>query len=478
MRLLLRKDYGVLLKYGNIIYVQGSISDSSITGSFYGDASGVFSGSFSGSSTTTLQQATDNGSTTNKIISASGLNTNALNVLGNSTFTGSVTVSGSNTFKVIGPTQLSGSVDITGSANLNGYKILNSLDTGSLINNSQTSSMTVLSASYTTTASFVQTSQTASFVALAQTASYFSGSISNAISASYALTASFALNGGGGSTDTGSLLLSSSFNSFTSSYKQDSSSFNSRIDSLTLLTSSYILSSQTSSMTVLSASYAATASFATLSQTASYISNPPYWVLVPGSPIRSSDSSSTLTDTANGNLYNLLLGRTTILKWTDTNITKWAMVASSSYNSNTVTLNLIGDILTTSATMNTFKYYIQKSKPLVFAIAGTIAVGTDLTGRYYCPCALKVFGVDGYHGTAGSTNATTYDINKNGTTFMTTKLSIGSGATAGQGFTADDGTVTNLGDYISVDCDSISTTAPIDTYVELFTTELNNQYLS
>ena len=45
----------------------------------------------------------------------------------------------------------------------------------------------VLSASYALTASFAQNAQTASF---------FSGSISNAISASYALTASFAMNGG------------------------------------------------------------------------------------------------------------------------------------------------------------------------------------------------------------------------------------------------------------------------------------------
>jgi hypothetical protein len=59
----------------------------------------------------------------------------------------------------------------------------------------------------------------------------------------------------------GSFVTTSSFNSFTSSYKQDSSSFSSNINSLTSATSSYVLNSQTSSMSVLSSSYATTASY-------------------------------------------------------------------------------------------------------------------------------------------------------------------------------------------------------------------------
>jgi hypothetical protein len=68
-------------------------------------------------------------------------------------------------------------------------------------------------------------------------------------------------SGSSANIDTGSLVTTSSFNSFTSSYTTDSSSFNSRIGSLTAATSSYVLNSQTSSMTVLSASFARTASF-------------------------------------------------------------------------------------------------------------------------------------------------------------------------------------------------------------------------
>jgi len=111
-----------------------------------------------------------------------------------------------------------------------------------------------VSSSYATTASY------------ALTASFLSGSVT---SASYALTASYALNGGG-SIDTSSLVTTSSFNQFTSSYYLDSASFSSSIASLTTSTSSYVLNSQTSSMVVLSASYANTASYVFQTISASY----------------------------------------------------------------------------------------------------------------------------------------------------------------------------------------------------------------
>jgi len=202
-----------------------------------------------------------------------------------------------------------------------------------------------------------------------------------------------------------------------------------------------------------------------------------YWKGVAGTPTRVGNTSFTITDTANANLYDLKYGRTTVLKWTDTAVTKMAMIVSATYSANNVTITIIGDTLTATATMSTMSYSHEKCKPIILAIAGTLSTGTDLTGRYFCPSPMKVFGADGYHMTAGTTNATTYDINKNGTTFMTTKLSIASGATSGLGFTADSGTETALSDYISVDCDSVSTTAPIDAYIELFMMPLNNQYL-
>jgi len=83
------------------------------------------------------------------------------------------------------------------------------------------------------------------------------GSLYN-ISASYAVTASFALNGGGTSINTGSFVTTASFNSFTASYTTGSftGSFKGDGSQLTGITS---------------ASYSTTASYVTLAQTASYV---------------------------------------------------------------------------------------------------------------------------------------------------------------------------------------------------------------
>ncbi len=62
------------------------------------------------------------------------------------------------------------------------------------------------------TASWAESS---SFARLAATASYFSGSVTNTISASYALTASYALNGGSGTLDTSSFVKASQTASMT-----------------------------------------------------------------------------------------------------------------------------------------------------------------------------------------------------------------------------------------------------------------------
>ncbi len=202
-----------------------------------------------------------------------------------------------------------------------------------------------------------------------------------------------------------------------------------------------------------------------------------YWQTVKGTPVRVGNTSFTITDTSNANLYDMVYGRTTILKWTDTGVTKLGMIVSSVYAANNVTITIVGDTLTATATMSSFTYSHEKCIPRVFAIAGTLGTGTDLTGKYHAPCAMKVLGADGYHGTAGTTNATTYDINKNGTTMFTAKVSIASAATSGTGYSADSGTELATSDVISVDCDSVSTTAPIDTYIQLFLFPLKNKYL-
>jgi hypothetical protein len=201
-----------------------------------------------------------------------------------------------------------------------------------------------------------------------------------------------------------------------------------------------------------------------------------YWKTLPGTPTRTGNYTLTITDTSNANLYDLKFNRGTVLKWDDTTV-HMAMVVSATYSSNTVTITIIGDVLSGTATMSSFKYALEKAEKVTFAYAGTVIVLTNISRKWKADKPYRVFGADGLHGTAGTTNATTYDINKNGTTFMTTKLSIASAATVGNGYTADDDTSLALNDVVSLDCDSVSTTAPIDAYVDLFIFPTYNQYL-
>ena len=99
----------------------------------------------------------------------------------------------------------------------------------------------VSTASYANSANYANTAGTASYFSgsisnaisssYALTASYINGSIENAISASYALTASYALNSP--NIDTSQLVALDEFNQFTSSYQVDSASFDSRINNIT-----------------------------------------------------------------------------------------------------------------------------------------------------------------------------------------------------------------------------------------------------
>jgi len=149
------------------------------------------------------------------------------------------------------------------------------------------------------------------------------------------------------------------------------------------------------------------------------------------------------------------------------------------YAANTVTITIIGDVLSGTATMNTFKYALEKAEKVTFAIAGTIATGTNLSRKWKADKLYRVFGADGLHGTAGTTNATTYEVVNNGSanSLFTNDLSIASGATVGNGYTAIDNSSLALDDILSLNCNTVSTTAPIDAYVDVFIFPTYNQYL-
>lgn len=109
------------------------------------------------------------------------------------------------------------------------------------------------------------------------------------------------------------------------------------------------------------------------------------------------------------------------------------------------------------------------SESETFIIPGTLATGTDLAKTWVLPFDCKLQSATPYVKTAGTTNATTFDINLAGSTIATTKLSIASGATSGSNQALDDPTTTRTaGSLITIDVDSVSTTAPVEAYIVLF----------
>jgi hypothetical protein len=144
-----------------------------------------------------------------------GVNSGSLPYTGSAQITGSLIIDGTTTSPLGFTGSLLGDVtgnvtgDVTGNVNGNVKGNASTATTASYVLNAVSASyiLQAVSSSFTSTASYVATAQTASYVITAQTASY----VLQAISASFATTASFALNGG--STDTGSLLMTASVSS-------------------------------------------------------------------------------------------------------------------------------------------------------------------------------------------------------------------------------------------------------------------------
>jgi hypothetical protein len=192
-----------------------------------------------------------------------------------------------------------------------------------------------------------------------------------------------------------------------------------------------------------------------------------FWADVPGTPTRVSDTQFTITDTGNANKYNKLFQKGVVLKWSESGTTNLGMVISSSYSSNTVTINIVGDSLSSGFT--SMKYCLNPALVEQFIIPGTLATGTDLAKTFYAPTNLCPISVDARVKTAGTTNATVFDVNDDGVTIITTKPSIASGTTSDLDNTVDSPTTAIAKDsLITIDIDSVSTTAPVEAYIYLY----------
>jgi hypothetical protein len=194
-----------------------------------------------------------------------------------------------------------------------------------------------------------------------------------------------------------------------------------------------------------------------------------FWTTMPGTPTRVGDTSFTITDTANANKYDLLLKKGTIIKWDEGGTFQWAMVITTAYDTNAVTVTIVGDSLT--AGFASMKYCASKAQIETFIIAGVLAALTDTAKTWITPYPICVFSADLNVKVAGTgAGANTIDINDDGTTMFTTKPSIAENVTADIDNVSDNvETVVAAGSLITIDVDAITaTTAPTDAYVKVY----------
>lgn len=206
-----------------------------------------------------------------------------------------------------------------------------------------------------------------------------------------------------------------------------------------------------------------------------------FWTVVPGTPVRASNTTFTVT----GDYSSVTaqpFGKGVIFMWEESAVKKCAMQSiPQTYSAPDTTFTIIGDTMA-SIDAGTLKYFHIGAEVFAkrFVVAGTIgATGTDVANMFRAEQPARVIGADIQVGTAGTTNSTTADINKGGTTMFATKPTLATTvASSPTPFTADSGTSLALGDKVTLDVDAIQSTAAIDLYVILYTFPTRYLYLS
>jgi hypothetical protein len=203
-----------------------------------------------------------------------------------------------------------------------------------------------------------------------------------------------------------------------------------------------------------------------------------FWTLMPGTPTRTANTTFTITGD-----YTTVIKKGMIIKWAESSTTRWGMVSiPSTYGAPNTTVTIIGSTMA-SIDASSLKYAMIGAEPFAwkFAVAGTLgATGTDVANKRYAEEPMIVLGADIQHGTAGVTTTFVSDINKNGTTMFTVKPSLATTvASSPTPFTADTATTLALGDYVTVDIDTINTgTLAIDLYISLYVFPSRYEFLT
>jgi hypothetical protein len=197
-----------------------------------------------------------------------------------------------------------------------------------------------------------------------------------------------------------------------------------------------------------------------------------FWTAVTGT------RASNTTFTISGDV-TAIFKKGLIVTWTDTTPHVGMVSIPSTYGAPNTTVTIIGDVCSASA--SAFKYGLVGAEAFAkqFASAGNLgAVATNIMNTFVAMEPYRVIGADVFVGTAGTTNATTFDINSGGTTMFTTKPTL---ATTVQysptPFTADDDKSLALGAVVTVDLDAIQTTNAQDGYIQLYILPTRYLYL-
>jgi hypothetical protein len=210
-----------------------------------------------------------------------------------------------------------------------------------------------------------------------------------------------------------------------------------------------------------------------------------HWSWVKGTPTRASNTSFTVTDTSNANAYDSLYSRGMVVKWTESGVYKVAVIISSSYATNTVTVNILGDTMASidsttigGIAMTSLRVSGDPAKELIFRKSGEVSAATNVSDQIYLSYAMYLFAAQAYVKTAGTTNATVIDINDDGASIFGTQPSIASGATSDiDNATANPQTVVAAGSIMTMDVDSVSSTKPQDLCVIVWGMPVSWRYL-
>ena len=198
------------------------------------------------------------------------------------------------------------------------------------------------------------------------------------------------------------------------------------------------------------------------------------WTDMPATVTRVSDTSFSMPDASNANLYDKMFDPGTIVRWEKSGGgAQFAVIIAASYNSNAVTYTILGNTL--SAGFSTMKFCIHKAMQDINILPGTcpLAAETGIGKTILLPYDIYVFGARLRYGTAPTTTKGVWDVNDDGTSIFTTKPEIAASATMGNWQVADCLLATALtavaaDSLITTDYDSGHASTPgADAYVRL-----------